>query len=101
MVKDKRYKTLKNQIEGGFIRTFNEIIDVVPKTRLARDLKIHNQKFDLMLEDVTLFDLVQLYRLADLIEVDGLVVMGLAHAQKLAQDEEKKKGRKRRARADK
>lgn len=90
MVKDKRYKLVKDQISGGHIKTFSEIFDIIPKTVVLKDLHIHNQRFNELMSDVRLFTLLQLYELAALIEIDGKIILDMAHHQYLA-DQKKKK----------
>ena len=82
---------VKNQISGGYVKTFREIFDIIPKTVVGKDLKIHNLRFGNMLNDTSLFEMGDLYRIAALIEVDEKIILDLAHAQYLAD----KRGRKK------
>jgi len=91
MTKDKRYTLVKNQISGGYIKTFREIFDIIPKTVVGKDLKIHNVRFGNMLNDTTLLELGDLYRIAALIDVDEKIILDLAHAQYLADKKTRKK----------
>jgi len=70
MGKDKRYGIVKKLIISGYITTFSEVLEVLPKTVLSRDLKIHHQTFDKLIEDLEKFTLKNIYRLALLIGVD-------------------------------
>lgn len=91
MTKDKRYVLVKNQISGGFLKTFREIFDIIPKTVVSKDLKMHNVRFGNMLNDTTRFELGDLYRIAALIDVEEKVILDLAHAQYLADKKTRKK----------
>ena len=91
MTKDKRYTLVKNQISGGYIKTFREIFDIIPKTVVGKDLKSHNVRFGNMLNDTTLLELGDLYRIAALIDVDEKIILDLAHAQYLADKKTRKK----------
>ena len=81
MVKDRRYKLAKNQINDGHVKVFREIFDIIPKTVVHKDLKIHNQRFNDLLGDVSDFKLKEFYQIADLIEVDKKLILDLAHKQ--------------------
>lgn len=91
MTKDKRYTLVKNQISGGYVKTFSEIFDIIPKTVVSIDLKIHNVRFNNLLNDVSRFELGDLYRIAALIDVDEKAILDLAHAQYIADKKTKKK----------
>jgi hypothetical protein len=91
MTKDKRYTLVKNQISGGYVKTFREIFEIIPKTVVSKDLKIHNLRFGNMLNDMARFELGDLYRIAALIEVDEKIILDLAHAQYLADKKGKRK----------
>ena len=91
MAKDKRYTLVKNEISGGHVKTFREIFDIIPKTVVSKDLKIHNVRFNNLLNDVTRFELGDLYRIAALIDIDEKIILDLAHAQYLAEKKVKKK----------
>jgi hypothetical protein len=79
MIKDRRYKLVKDQISGGNVKSFQDIFDILPKTVVLKDLRIHNQRFNKLLHDVSLFPLQELYKIADLIEIDAKIIIDLAH----------------------
>lgn len=91
MTKDRRYLLAKNQILGGHIRLFREIFDVIPKTVVLKDMKIHNQRFNDLLNNVSGFLLSELYQIADLIEVDEKIIVDMAHQQHVADQKTKPK----------
>jgi hypothetical protein len=91
MTKDKRYTLVKNQISGGYVKTFSEIFDIIPKTVVSIDLKIHNVRFNNLLNDVSRFELGDLYRIAALIDVDEKTILDLAHTQYLSEKKTKRK----------
>ncbi len=93
MTKDKRYTVVKNLISGGHLKSFQAIFEIIPKTVVLKDLHIHNQRFNDMLDDVSLFLLLELYELADLLEVDGKIIIDLAHDQYMA--DQKRKGKRK------
>jgi len=61
------------------MKSFQEIFDILPKTVVLKDLHIHNQRFNKMLSNVSLFPLEELYKLAELIEIDPKIIVDLAH----------------------
>lgn len=91
MTKDKRYTIVKNQIQGGYVKTFSEIFDIIPKTVVGKDLKIHNVRFTNLITNVTRFELGDLYRIAALIDIDEKTILELAHNQYLADKKGKRK----------
>jgi hypothetical protein len=92
MSKDKRYNTVKNLIQGGYIKTFREIIDTLPKTVIAQDLKMHHNTFSKLIDNPELFTFKDSYRIAALIDVEPLSIINLVYQQ----CEADKKGRKKR-----
>jgi hypothetical protein len=90
MAKDRRYITVKNLITAGYIKSFSGIFDAIPKTVIARDLGMNNNRFTKLMNDVTLFRLEELYRLARLLEIDGMVLINLV-VQQLNEKKDKKK----------
>jgi hypothetical protein len=81
MAKDKRYNTVKNLITGGYIKSFSEILDTIPKTVVAHDLGMHHQTFDKLIKNPERFTFKDAYRIASLIDVDQLVIINLIHNQ--------------------
>src|ERR1700760_3544406 len=69
MVLDQRYRIIKLKFEDGKIRRFADILDVVPKSRLARDLKKNNARMDMIIAQVDLLkveDLAKIGRFCEL-----------------------------------
>lgn len=92
MPKDKRYVTVKNLISGGYIKTFREITDTLPKSTLAKDLGMHHQTFSRLLSHPEEFTYKDTFRIAALIEIDETVIMKLVYEQYQV---DKKSSRKR------
>ncbi|HET6253901.1 MAG TPA: hypothetical protein VFE32_07495 [Puia sp.] len=90
MAKDRRYITVKNLITAGYIKSFSEIFDTIPKTVVARDLGMNNDRFTKLMNDVTLFRIGELYRLARFLEIDGMVLINLV-VEQLNEKKDKKK----------
>lgn len=81
MSKDKRYSTVKNLISGGYIKSFQEIFDTIPKSVVYKDLGMNSARFNKLLSNVEGFVVKDLLRIAELIEVDGKVILDLVYIQ--------------------
>lgn len=84
MPKDKRYNTVKNLIAGGYIKTFVEIFDTLPKSVIAADLGFNNERINKLLVNVDRFIVKDLFKLASLIEADEMEIMKLICNQHVA-----------------
>jgi len=83
MAKDRRYIRVKNLLSGGHIHSFPDIFLDIPKSVVARDLGINNVRFSKLINKVELFLLKDIYRFADLLEVDGMYLLHLIRECKL------------------
>jgi hypothetical protein len=95
MSKDERYKAAKMIILDSSTERFSEIFTVIPKSVVATDLGKNTGRtyvfFDSP-EDLTFKDI---YRLAQLIEVNKSIILDLIEKQYLSNlKEEEKKGKK-------
>ncbi len=81
MARDRRYATVKNLISGGFINSFQEIFDTLPKTTVSRDLGMNNMRFSRLIKNVDQFVIKDVFRLAAFLEVDEMVLMNLLYRQ--------------------
>jgi hypothetical protein len=90
MVKDRRYTTVKKIITGGYMHSFGEIFDIVPKSVVARDLGINNMRFSKLINQPALFSLKDTFRFAALLEVDDMVLISLIYSQIQANRKSKK-----------
>ena len=70
MMKDVRYKNLKNLLEGGHIKTFQDMLDTVPKTTIASDLSMHHETLDKYLAEPGRFTYNRISEIAVLIGTD-------------------------------
>jgi len=81
MAKDRRYITVKNLIAAGYIKSFREIFDTLPKSVVARDLGMNNMRFSRLMDNVDQFLLKDLFRFAAYLEIDELVLINLIYQQ--------------------
>lgn len=81
-VKDRRYKTIRNLIAAGYIKTFRQIFGIIAKSQVARDLKTNNGRFTRRKHQVDQFKMWQVFRLADLLEMEEGTVLELLIRQR-------------------
>jgi hypothetical protein len=91
MAKDKRYITVKNLIAAGYIKTFAEIFDTLPKSIVAHDLGFNNLRMTKLINNVELFTIKDLFKLAALIEVEGIEIINLVYAEYAHENKNKRK----------
>jgi len=92
MTKDRRYSIAKKLILSGDLKTLQDLVEVVPKTVIAKDLGTHLQTFSKMLSQPDLFTFRIAYRIAALLEADEKAVIEIIHAEHLQQ---KKTGKRK------
>jgi hypothetical protein len=76
-MKDKRFSIAAKLIRTNEIKTFSEIIDIVPKTVVAKELGINPERFNRLLATIDLFVIKDLVRLAEVLEVETIAVLHL------------------------
>lgn len=79
MAKDKRYNTIKNLISGGYIKSFEEIFDTLPKSVLYKDLGMNSTRFTKLVKHVDLFILKDIFRIAALIGVEEKTMLDVIY----------------------
>ena len=77
MAKDPRYNTLYKLITSGQLNGLTEMLEVLPKTVLARDLGMHHITFNKLILRPGQFKLDDIYEIASLIGVDNKVLLQL------------------------
>jgi hypothetical protein len=70
MTKDPRYDTIKGLLKAGAIGKFTDIFTWIPHTVLAHEYGTNNNRMKKMVKDPSLWQLAEVYRLADLIGYD-------------------------------
>ena len=94
MIKDKRYKTIKNLIETGHITLFREIFDILPKSIVYKDLGMNNERFTNLMNNVELFLINDLFRIAELIETEKRKILEMVYNQYTADNKNIKRVRR-------
>ena len=90
MPKDARYRTAQKLILAGMIHSLAELLDVVDKTPLARDMHTAPARLTKLINSPALFTFEDCYKIAALLEVDDDKVIALIHAES-----KPKKGRRK------
>ena len=93
MPRDERYKNVKNLIETGRIVTLRDMFTsrAIPKTVVAKDLGMHHQTFDKLLNAPQRFSFEIAFHLAALIQTDKKNILDLIYNQC---EEDRKKSKK-------
>lgn len=94
MEKDLRYTAAKRTIEKRDITNLNEVFQVIPKTVVAIDMGIAPARFSQKIAQVEKFSLKEVFRLAQLLDVDSLHIFKLAKSQHAAEKENKPSNKK-------
>lgn len=69
-MKDPRYSTIKGLLKAGAIKQFTDIFVWIPHTVVALDFSTNNARMKKMVADPSLWQLKEIYKLAELIEYD-------------------------------
>jgi len=91
MERDRRYELVQPLISAGRIQTFQDIFYFVPKTVIARDLGMNNSRFTELIKNVNKFVLKDIFRLAELFQIDDRELFRLIYEQYLRDKKNKKK----------
>lgn len=85
--KDKRYILVGHCIKDGRITTFQGIFDLLPKSVLAAGLWMNNAHFEKLRNNISLFRVRDLFRIAELLEITELDILILVKNQYLEDKE--------------
>ena len=87
----KGYRIAKRLIEAGDIKDIRSVFEVLPGTVVARDLGVQYMRLLAMVDNVEDFRLRELYLLAQLIGIEGRVLILLADTQREVDKKKRKK----------
>ncbi|GGH59641.1 hypothetical protein GCM10011379_06640 [Filimonas zeae] len=94
MITEPPFSTAKKLIDSGHIQNIKDLLDTVPKTRLARAMKTAPERFNKLIENPPLFTFEDAYKIADLIGVDERTLVLIIHEEKVRQQQFKEKAQK-------
>ena len=89
-IREYEYGIVQTMIEAGKIKRLEDIFPIVPKTTIARDLKIRPANFNEYIDNVGLFTINKIEELASLIGVEYDVLYNIIIQQHRRQKEAKK-----------
>lgn len=83
MAKDTRYNTVRKLILANQVKNFRDIFvdDTIPKSVIARDLGMNNDRFTKVMYNMEDFGLKHILRLAALIDIDRKILIDIILAQ--------------------
>lgn len=81
MAQERNYKIGKSLILDGTIKTFMDIFEYVPKTNFADDMPMHHNTITSRIEQPETFTIQELTKIADLLDIDPMVIITLAFTQ--------------------
>jgi hypothetical protein len=89
MDKDRRYSTVQKLIKAGYILDLPDIFDTIPKSVVARDLRFNQGRFHkLIYFNPDKWVLKDIFKFAELLEIDDSQLLGMIHRQ--CQEQRKK-----------
>ncbi|WP_026461418.1 hypothetical protein [Adhaeribacter aquaticus] len=83
---DLRFVKAKIGLKEGAITTFEELFKVVPKTTIARKLKINPPNFKAKVENLGLFRMWELQAIARMLDIDFLEFVNIIYAKQVPSD---------------
>jgi hypothetical protein len=95
MEKDRRYLILKKLIVSGQVNSVKDILEVLPKTTLSRDMGMHHITFEKYLNDPFNFTYGDTKKIAQLIEVEHEDIFRIMLNECQAKDASTKKSKGR------
>jgi hypothetical protein len=81
--KDPRYKVINIMIKAGAIKSFKEIFTHLPKTVVAKDLHMNNNRMTNLIEDPKDFRFAEIATIAKLVGIDFMTLAGMIAKEKL------------------
>ncbi|HEY8893872.1 MAG TPA: hypothetical protein VIM79_03625 [Niastella sp.] len=82
MAKDPRYGTVKVLIEGGYVHTFRDMFQHLPKSVLGFSMGINNTRITRLIDHPDQFTIKEIDRIAALLDIDPWKIIKLVYAQR-------------------
>jgi hypothetical protein len=82
MLKDPRYSKVGYLITDGRINTFRDILNILPKSVMASDLRMNNTQFKKLRNNISLFRLKDLFTMAALLEIEEWTILTLIYNER-------------------
>lgn len=86
---DHRYDTIKGLLKAGAIKQFTDIFNWIPPTVVAKDFGTNNNRMKKMAADPSLWQLAEIYKLAEWIGCDKkmLALMAVEQVERMRDDD--------------
>ena len=81
MVTDERYKTAKRGIQKNQVKELHQVFKYIPKNVVAKDIGTSLKSFSYKLNHIEKFSLREIFAMAQLFEVDTMILLKLANTQ--------------------
>lgn len=81
--KDPRYKVINIMIKAGAIKSFKDIFVHLPKTVVAKDLHMNNNRMTRLIEKPGGFTFEDIATIAKLVGIDFMTLAGMIAKEKL------------------
>lgn len=88
-MRDPRYDTIKGLLKAGAIKQFTDIFTWIPPTVVAKDFGTNNNRMKKMVTDPSLWQLAEIYQLAEWIGCDKkmLALMAVEQVERMRNDD--------------
>jgi hypothetical protein len=90
MAKQNKYQLAKSLIESGGIKNIQNLLAVVDKTPLSKDIKTTAERFNTLIADPLQFRFSDCIAIADVLQVDPERIIALVYAEILSKKKRKK-----------
>lgn len=90
MAKKDRYTVAKSLIENGSVKTIRDLLTVIDKTPLAKDVRVSAVRFNKLIANPALFMFQDAINIAEVLGVDPKLIIDLIYAD-IAKGKRKKK----------
>jgi hypothetical protein len=81
MAKDDRYRLAKSLIESGGIKNVRDLLGILDKTPLAKDIKVTPERFNKLIDNPVLFMMQDCIGIAEVIGVDPKLIIDIVYAE--------------------
>ena len=92
MAKDSRYASLKVLIESGHTKSFRQIFEHIPRSKVRHDLGMGFRRFERLYQNPQYFTLNDLNILARFIGIDPMKIIELANQKVISDKTPKRRG---------
>ena len=81
MALERQYKVGKSLILDGTITSLHDLFEYVPKSNVAKDLRMHFNTLQSRINEPGSFAIQELAAIAELMDVDPMIIIKMAYSQ--------------------